>query len=75
MENNFLHQETLNKIKSDPVLFGSVAKELNIAPTSLMRLIYSRDKRLTQYGVLVVISDHLKIPTAFLLEENKKAPL
>jgi len=61
MEREVLKQEYLDKIKSEPMLYGKVCAELKISPASLPRLIYDRDNRLTQVGVLNILCDHLKV--------------
>lgn len=61
MEREVLKQEILDKIKSDSMLYGKVGAELKISPASLPRLIYDKDNRLTQRGVLSILSEHLKI--------------
>lgn len=61
MEDRKLKQEALDAIKTDPTLYGKVAAELNVAPASLPRLIYNNNKKLTQAGVLKVISEYLNI--------------
>ena len=61
MEREVLKQDVLNKIKNDPMLYGKVAAELEISPASLPRLIYDKDNRLTQRGILRILSEHLKI--------------
>lgn len=61
MEHEVLKQDILNKIKNDPMLYGKVAAELEISPASLPRLIYDKDKRLTQFGVLRILCEHLGI--------------
>jgi len=61
MEREVLKQGVLDKIKSDPMLYGKIGAELKISPTSLPRLIYDKDNRLTQRGVLRILCEHLKI--------------
>ena len=61
MEREVLKQGILDKIKSDSMLYGKVGAELKISPASLPRLIYDKDNRLTQRGVLRILSEHLKI--------------
>lgn len=70
MEREVLKQNILDRIKRDPMLYGKVAAELKISPTSLPRLIYDKDNRLTQRGVLRILSDHLNMANQNdLLEE------
>lgn len=54
-----LKKEILDRIKSDPILYGKVAFELEIAPASLPRLIYTNDPKLTQAGILRILMDFL----------------
>ena len=61
MEREVLKQDILDKIKSVPMLYGKVGEELKISPASLPRLIYDKDNRLTQRGVLRILCEHLKI--------------
>jgi hypothetical protein len=61
MEREVLKQEILDRIKSDSMLYGKVGAELKISPASLPRLIYDKDNRLTQRGVLRILSEHLNI--------------
>ena len=61
MEREVLKQSVLDKIKSDSMLYGKVGAELKISPASLPRLIYDKDNRLTQRGVLRILSEHLNI--------------
>lgn len=60
MEREVLKQWVLNEIKSDPMLYGKVGAELNISPSSLPRLIYLKDSRLTQIGVLRILVEHFR---------------
>lgn len=56
-----LRQEILDKIKTDPMLYGKVAAELKLSPTSMPRLIYDNSPKFTQSGVLKIIREHLKV--------------
>lgn len=64
MDGQFLKQEVLDAIKKDPTLYGMVSKALGVAPSSLPRIIYNRDKKLTQAGVLMVLREHLNLNTS-----------
>lgn len=59
MEKIVLKDEILDTIKSDPVLFGGVAKAVGVSVYTLPKLIKENDPRLTQANVLKVIADHL----------------
>lgn len=61
MEREVLKQDILNKIKSDSMLYGKIGAELKMSPTSLPKLIYDKDNRLTQRGVLRILCEHLNI--------------
>jgi hypothetical protein len=74
MEREVLKQDILDKIKTDPMLYGKVAAELKISPASLPRLIYDKDNRLTQRGVLRILSEHLTIETQDDLLETISEP-
>lgn len=63
-----LKQEVLAAIKSDSILYGKIGGELNMSPASLPRLIYDNDKRLTQAGVLKILSKHLGKKQSELIE-------
>jgi hypothetical protein len=68
MEREVLKQGILNEIKRDPMLYGKIGAELKMSPTSLPKLIYDKDNRLTQRGVLRILSEHLNINQEDLLE-------
>lgn len=68
MRQDVLKKAILDRIKTDPMLYGKVAAELAISPASLPRLIYDNDKKLTQAGVLRVLRDHLNSSNDDLLE-------
>lgn len=68
MEREVLKQDILNKIKSDSMLYGKIGAELKMSPTSLPKLIYDKDNRLTQRGVLRILSEHLNVNQEDLLE-------
>ena len=68
MEREVLKQDILNKIKSDSMLYGKIGAELKMSPTSLPKLIYDKDNRLTQRGVLRILSEHLNKNQEDLLE-------
>jgi hypothetical protein len=70
-----LKQEILDNIKRDPILFGRVAEALGVAPTTLPRIIYDNDRKLTQIGVLKVLGKHLKKSQNDLLEEIRETNL
>jgi len=64
-----LKQDILNRIKSDPILYGKVASEVGVVPMTLPRLLYSNDPRLTQAGILEIIKSSMGISsTEDLLE-------
>ena len=59
MERSGLKEDIIETIKSDPILFGGVAKSLGITPMSLPRYLYSNDAKLTQADVLKTIREHM----------------
>lgn len=74
MEKIILKQEILDKIKKDPILFGRVAKALEIIPISLPRLLYSIEPvKLTQANVLKVLREYLGVQDNELLEVMQEA--
>jgi hypothetical protein len=75
MEQQVLKQEILDEIKRDSMLYGKIGAELDISPTSLPRLLYSNDKRLTQINVLRILSEHLKINQNDLFEKIRETNL
>lgn len=67
MENIKLNQGVVDKIFNDAILFGKVADALNVKPISLPRLLRGNHHKLTQFGVLNVISSHLGVQVNDLL--------
>lgn len=69
MENIVLQRGVISEIKKDPILFGKVAKALNIAPISLPRILYSNEPvQLTQASVMIVLREYLGKQDNELLE-------
>lgn len=56
-----LKQKIVDKIKNDGVLFGKVCAALGIKPSSLPQMLYPKNPRLTQLGVIRILKDHLGI--------------
>lgn len=70
MKQMILKQEILDKMKSDPLLFGKVGFILGISSMTLPKMIMLNDRRLTQASVLRVLREHLGIKKdSELLEE------
>ena len=68
-----LKQEILEKVKTDPVLFGEVMEELDTTPSYGLQLLKNNSIKLTQAGVLQIIKDYLKVPQDMdLLEEMQE---
>lgn len=67
MENNGLKPEIVDKIKSDPLLYGKIADALGIAAMSLPRVLYSNSSKLTQINVLRILKEHLGVQDNDLL--------
>jgi hypothetical protein len=73
MERKVLKIEILDKIKTDPVLFGAVASALGVSPFTMPRIVKRNDEKLTQIVVLSVIKKHLGISKdSDLLEEMQE---
>jgi len=68
-----LKKEYLDKIRRDPKLFGKIfcndPGALDMAVGYGLQLLKFKDPRLTQAGVLQIISEHEGVTTDFLLEE------
>ena len=60
MEKIVLKEDILDKIKSDEVLRGLVADAIGISITSMPRLLYGNDQKLTTASVLKVLRGYLK---------------
>lgn len=71
MEQIKLKKEVLDFVKSNPTVYGKVSEELGIAPSTLPRLIYAHDARLTQLGILRILGEHLKCSIEELLSETE----
>lgn len=56
-----LKEEIMEKIKSDPTLYGKVAEAAGVSPFSLPGLIYKNSPKLTQAKVLNTIREHLNL--------------
>lgn len=68
MENIVLKQGVVDKIKEDPILFGQVAKALDIKPVSLYNVLAQNNIKLTQAGVMIVLREYLGVQDNELLE-------
>ncbi len=65
-----LKPEIMDKIKSDPILYGLVADSVGVSPMSLPGLIYKNSPKFTQAKTLIVIKGHLGVSEdTELLEE------
>jgi len=69
-----LKSEIVDKIKSDPILYGAVASALGVAPLSLPRILAKENNdKLTQFTVLSAIKKHLgNVKDSDLLEEMQE---
>lgn len=56
-----LKEEILEKIKSDKILRAKVAEALGYHITSMPKLLYGNDKKLTQAVVLKVLREYLGV--------------
>ncbi len=71
---NALRQEIVEKIFSDPILYGKVADALFIKPISLPYLLKNNHIKLTRKPVLIVIKKHLGVAQdSELLSEFQEA--
>lgn len=61
MKTLVLKQDIVDKIKTDPILYGKVASALGLSPTSLVRLLYAQSEKLTQANVVLVLREYLNI--------------
>lgn len=68
-----IRQNVVDTIKHEPLLFGEVANELGLTPSSMNRILYANDKRLTQAGVMAIIKRHTGLSDKEILE--KPAPV
>lgn len=65
-----LTQNAIEHIRSDNELASAIATAMGIRFTSLAGILTRNTRRLTEYPVLKVLSDHTKIPVDELLEEG-----
>jgi hypothetical protein len=65
-------QEILNRIKSDPDLFASVAKAMGIKPTTLAANIDRNGNSLNQYSIVTLVASHLGMEPEDLLESESE---
>lgn len=72
MNKLILKQEYVDKIKTDPLLYGKVAYILNLTPGSLKLLLIKNDVRLTQASVLKILQDHLHLDDVDILTEEQR---
>lgn len=74
-----LNTEIVEKIKTDPILFGKVCQAVkktngeSIVPSSLTRLLLENHPKLTQAGVLKVLRESLRLNDSELLTELQVA--
>lgn len=73
MEPMILKQEIMEKIKSDPLLYGKVAYVLGVSPLSMPRILGSNSPKLVRISVLKLLKQHLKIEQDKDLFEDSKA--
>jgi hypothetical protein len=64
-----IRQSVINTIKHEPLLFGEVANELGLTPSSMHRVLYANDKRLTQAGVMAIIKRHTGLNDEEIIEK------
>lgn len=63
-------QESLEEIKSDPLLFAKVCKAMDVKPTSLPMIIERNGNNLNQYSIVTLVAEHLGRTPEDLLEEE-----
>lgn len=70
-----LRPEILEKLRTDPILFGKVAEVVGKSLSYTLRLISENDSRLTTASTLRVIKDHIggKVKDTDLLMETQTA--
>ena len=68
MENIVLNQWVVDKIKTEPILFGQVAQALDLKPLSLFKVLSENHPKLTQAGVMKVLREYLRVQDSELLE-------
>ncbi len=69
-----LKQGIMEKIKSDPLLFGKVAYILGVSPLSMPRILASNSPKLTRTSVLKLLKQHLRVEQDSDLFEQSKQP-
>lgn len=62
-------QDTLESIKSDPLLFAKVCKAMDVKPTSLPMIIERNGNNLNQYSIVALVATHLNKNPEDLVEE------
>jgi hypothetical protein len=73
MENIILKQDIVDKIKTDPILFGQVSQALDIKPISLYNVLAQNHIKLTQAGVMIVLREYLGVQDSELLSTLQEA--
>lgn len=63
-------QQSLNAIKSDPLLFAKVCKAMDVKPTSLPMIIERNGNNINQYSIVTLVAEHLGKSPEDLLEEE-----
>lgn len=65
-----LKKEILELIRSDEALASNLGKAMDINLLTVIRFTYRNSRRLTEYGSLKIIADHIGKGTEELVEEN-----
>jgi len=66
------NQETLDAIKTDPVLFGIVANAMGIELVSLPMAIKRNGPTLNQYSIVTLVASHLGKKPEDVLENDSE---
>jgi hypothetical protein len=61
MEQLVLNEDTVKRIKNDPVLFGKVAATLDMSIRTLSDLLPSNPPRIATASVLRILREHLNV--------------
>lgn len=67
-----LKSEVLDQIRSDAQLFADVSKVMGIKPVSLPAMLTRNPDSLTEYSIVKVLSDYLKVSPEDLIEEDSE---
>jgi hypothetical protein len=66
-----LKDDVITKIKTDPELYGKVAKSIGVSVTTMPRLLSSKSAKLTQISALETIGKYLQMKQKDLLQQTE----